>query len=216
MSTDRSSFGPCRAGGSEGAAGRVRVVAWVVGGAAFAFALPSVIHIIVWRTRWQPGLDALRWYHKNVDSRRVLKSAGKRHQSAAVVRHTGRRSGRVYRTPVWAHRVGESFFIGLPYGTDVDWLRNVRAAGGCGIEHDGVLYRVVAPVVLPIEEAPAGLDRTVRMLRRMGVRSLLRLDIAPSTSQALGPDQLPEPERVDDVRANTHAHSHTDSLKEET
>lgn len=200
MSTDRSDSCRCRAGGSEGAASRVRMVACVVGGAAVAFALPSVIHIIVWRTRWQPGLDALRWYHKNVDSRRVLKSAGKRQQTLAVVHHTGRSSGREYRTPVWAHRVRESFFVGLPYGTDVDWLRNVRAAGGCGVEHDGVLYRVVAPVVLPVEEAPAGLDRTVRMLRRMGVRSLLRVDVASSTSQAPGRDPVPQQERVDDVR----------------
>lgn len=194
MSTDRSSLWRSRGGGwgTVDAADRVRLVACVVGGAAFAFALPSLVHIVVWRTRWQPGLDALRWYHKNVDSGRVLKTAGKRQQTVAVVHHTGRRSGREYLTPVWAHRVGESFFIGLPYGTDVDWLRNVRAADGCGIEHDGVLHHAVAPVVLPVEHAPVELARTVRMLRLMGVRSLLRVDI---TSDESDPRAGPDPQR---------------------
>ena len=192
MSTDRSSSWGSRVGWCDcmGAANRVRLVA-CVGGAAFAFALPSLIHVVVWRTRWQPGLDALRWYHKNVDSHRVLKSAGQRQQTLAVVHHTGRSSGREYLTPVWAHRVGESFFIGLPYGTDVDWLRNVRAADGCGIEHDGVLHHAVAPVVLPVDGAPVELTRTVRVLRRMGVRSLLRVDITPATGPP-GRDPIPQ------------------------
>jgi deazaflavin-dependent oxidoreductase (nitroreductase family) len=149
-----------------------------VGAAAVAYVvLPSVVHIIIWRTRWRPGLDALRRYHRRVDQRKILTAAGGAGQSTAVVHHTGRRSGRVYSTAVWAHRVGESFWVGLPYGTDVDWLRNVRAAGGCEIEHDGVRHRVVDPVVLPVTELPAALGRERTMLRLMGVREAIRVDI---------------------------------------
>ena len=32
----------------------------------------------------------------------------------------------------------------LPYGTDADWRRNVPAAGGCVLEHDGVRYAAPA------------------------------------------------------------------------
>jgi len=81
---------------------------------------------------------------------------------------------------VWAHRVGESFWVGLPYGADVDWLRNVRAAGGCELEHDGVRYRVTDPVVLPASALPASLGRNRTMLRLMGVREALRVDIEPA------------------------------------
>jgi deazaflavin-dependent oxidoreductase (nitroreductase family) len=165
--------------------GSYRRVALCAAGAAVAYVvLPSAVHIFIWRTRWQPGLDALRRYHRRVDQRQILRKAGGAGQSAAVVHHTGRRSGRVYSTAVWAHRVGESFWVGLPYGTDVDWLRNVRAAGGCEIEHDGVRRRVVDPVVLPATELPAALGRARTMLRLMGVREALRVDIAPAEPPA--------------------------------
>lgn len=51
----------------------------------------------------------------------------------AIVIHTGRRSGRGYRTPVNAFRVGERYRIALTYGVGSDWVRNVMAADGCEI-----------------------------------------------------------------------------------
>src|SRR5262247_782864 len=48
----------------------------------------------------------------------------------AVVRHVGRRSGRAYATPVWAASRGDDVLIALILGTETDWCRNVRAAGG--------------------------------------------------------------------------------------
>lgn len=48
----------------------------------------------------------------------------------ALVLHTGRRSGRAYRTPVLAFRSGSALAIVLFYGTRTDWLRNLRAGGG--------------------------------------------------------------------------------------
>ncbi|MGK2320976.1 hypothetical protein [Gordonia rhizosphera] len=150
------------------------------GAAAFVyFVFPSVIYVLVWRTRWQPAVDTLRWFNKRSRAR-TLKSAGKKKRSAAAVHHVGRRSGKEYVTPVWAHRVGPSFYIGLPYGTGVDWLRNVRAAGGCDIEHDGVRYRTIDPVVVPVASVPERLGRKRKMFELMGIRSLLRVDIASS------------------------------------
>jgi deazaflavin-dependent oxidoreductase (nitroreductase family) len=153
----------------------------VVGAAALSYVvLPSVIHVLVWRTRWKPGIDALRWYHKRVDKRRALRTAGGRGQSAAAVHHSGRRSGRPYVTPVWAHRVGDSFYIGLPYGTHTDWLRNVRSAGGCDLDHDGVRYRTVEPVLVSSRDLPRALARKRRLFDLMGIDSFLRVDIAPA------------------------------------
>jgi deazaflavin-dependent oxidoreductase (nitroreductase family) len=50
-----------------------------------------------------------------------------------VVVHTGRRSGREYRTPVNVFRHGDGFVIALTYGPESDWVRNVTAAGGCDL-----------------------------------------------------------------------------------
>lgn len=49
----------------------------------------------------------------------------------AELEHVGRRSGRLYRTPLLAFRDGDLVTIALTYGPDVDWLANVHAAG-CG------------------------------------------------------------------------------------
>lgn len=51
----------------------------------------------------------------------------------AVVEHRGRRSGRLYRTPVNVFVDDDRYRFALTYGTGVDWLRNVRAAGGCTV-----------------------------------------------------------------------------------
>lgn len=52
----------------------------------------------------------------------------------ALVSHVGRRSGRLYRTPVNVFRDGDRYVFALTYGADSDWVKNVLAAGGCEIE----------------------------------------------------------------------------------
>ena len=136
----------------------------------------TVLQVVAWRTGWRPGLDAIRRFNKRFRNPVMLKVAGKR---ITAIHHTGRKSGRVYVTPVWAERSGQSFFVHLPYGTDVDWGRNVLAAGYCALEHDGVSYDTVAPVIVPAAEAmpllPPGMQR---MDRLFGVDSYLRLDMS--------------------------------------
>lgn len=51
----------------------------------------------------------------------------------AIVTHVGRRSGRVYHTPVNVFRHGDRYVFALTYGPESDWVRNVIAAGGCEI-----------------------------------------------------------------------------------
>jgi deazaflavin-dependent oxidoreductase (nitroreductase family) len=48
----------------------------------------------------------------------------------AVILHRGRRSGRHYRTPLFAFRRDRSLVIALLYGQESEWLRNLRAGGG--------------------------------------------------------------------------------------
>ena len=48
-----------------------------------------------------------------------------------MVVHKGRKSGREFRTPINVFRTKDGFIVGLTYGPDADWVKNVLAAGGC-------------------------------------------------------------------------------------
>ena len=60
----------------------------------------------------------------------------------ALVRHTGRKTGRVYETPLILARHGRDFVAELTYGPEVAWYRNVVAAGHCTVLVKGVAYEV--------------------------------------------------------------------------
>jgi deazaflavin-dependent oxidoreductase (nitroreductase family) len=54
-----------------------------------------------------------------------------------VVEHVGRRSGRTYRTVVWAFPRRGDLIMALTYGPSADWVRNVTAAGHCQVKWRG-------------------------------------------------------------------------------
>jgi deazaflavin-dependent oxidoreductase (nitroreductase family) len=95
-----------------------------------------------------PLRDAVRTFNKYVLNPAMMQLAGRKHWYAAVIRHTGRSSGKKYATPVVADRVDDGFILPLPYGTGVDWLRNVVAAGGATVTVDGGTFDVVEPEVI--------------------------------------------------------------------
>jgi len=80
----------------------------------------------------------------------------------AVVHHTGRRSGRAYRAPVVAVASAAGFVIPLTYGRDVDWARNMLAAGGCELERAGRRVHLTNPRIVGFAEAAPHLPATVR------------------------------------------------------
>jgi deazaflavin-dependent oxidoreductase (nitroreductase family) len=65
-----------------------------------------------------------------------------------ILTHVGRKSGRVYRTPVNVFREPEGFIIALTYGRESEWVRNVLSAGGCELETRGVRYQLSAPTIV--------------------------------------------------------------------
>jgi deazaflavin-dependent oxidoreductase (nitroreductase family) len=58
----------------------------------------------------------------------------------SIVQHVGRKSGKVYETPIIVSPVNGGFVIELTYGHDVDWHKNVLAAGGCTLIWHGKRY----------------------------------------------------------------------------
>jgi deazaflavin-dependent oxidoreductase (nitroreductase family) len=85
----------------------------------------------------------------------------------AVVVHRGRKSGKTFRTPLWAFRRGDGYVIALTYGSTADWVRNVLAAGGCELETRRRRYLVSNPRVYRDENA-TDMPAFIRfMLRRV-------------------------------------------------
>lgn len=78
----------------------------------------------------------------------ILPFAGRRLSPYTLLRHTGRRSGREYRTPLGAYRFGDGFVLGLTYGPDTDWCRNVVACGHAVLKWHGQEYAVERPEII--------------------------------------------------------------------
>jgi deazaflavin-dependent oxidoreductase (nitroreductase family) len=65
-----------------------------------------------------------------------------------ILTHVGRKSGKVYRTPVNVFRAPKGFIIALTYSSQCEWVKNVLAAGGCELKTVGRKYQLVAPNVV--------------------------------------------------------------------
>lgn len=109
-------------------------------------------------------LEWLRHFNKRATNRLTLRFAGKR--VFAVVHHLGRKSGKMYTTPVVAMPVGEHFIIPLTYGTHSDWAQNVLAAGGCQMEWGGKFYRLQNAHLVGQAEALTAFPGWLRWLLR--------------------------------------------------
>jgi hypothetical protein len=109
----------------------------------------------------------IRWFNKRVLNPWVLTVAGRRHSSYAALRHQGRRTGRLYWTPVVAHPTPEGFVIALPYGSDVEWCRNILAAGRCHLRREGAAYDLAQPLLVDSSIALPQLPRRYEALLRL-------------------------------------------------
>lgn len=92
-----------------------------------------------------------------------------------IVRHRGRRSGRRYRAPVNVFRDGDDYVVALTYSSQVHWVRNVLAAGGCELETGGRIVRLTDPEVF-VDRARKLMPSPVRLfLGLMNVTEFMRL-----------------------------------------
>ena len=96
----------------------------------------------------------------------------------AVVNHRGRKSGREYRTPVAVLHKDGVYRVALPYGKDVDWVRNIVAAGEFTIVQQGKTIALTDPQIVH-DPAVAWAPRVLRqVMKRMGAEYHLRAGIA--------------------------------------
>lgn len=87
----------------------------------------------------------------------------------AELTHVGRKSGREYKTPIAVIEKDGVYNIGLAWGKEADWVRNVMAAGEFTIVQRGKTIVLTNPQILhdpAVSWAPA-IGRPI--LRRQGV-----------------------------------------------
>jgi deazaflavin-dependent oxidoreductase (nitroreductase family) len=115
------------------------------------------------------------WTLSRTLNRVTIRVAKSRRGPFSLVRHVGRRSGKQYETPVILARVPEGFVAELTYGPDVDWYKNVTAAGHCKVLHHGREYEVNSVVSYPAELGRAAFPAPARLVLRALNRRDFRL-----------------------------------------
>jgi hypothetical protein len=90
-----------------------------------------------------------------------------------------RKSGKQYSTPVGADRTQDGFIIPLAYGTRVDWLQNVLAAGQATVSAEGETHDVTEPEVIDAATAlPMLSPKRRRIFERVGIAQYLKVKLA--------------------------------------
>jgi deazaflavin-dependent oxidoreductase (nitroreductase family) len=89
----------------------------------------------------------------------------------AILRHTGRTSGKSYSIPVVALKTPDGFMIPLPFGDATQWVKNVLSAGGGSLRFAGREYQFTEPRVVDHDVAAQHLPRVLRFVTaRIGLR----------------------------------------------
>ena len=133
--------------------------------------LLAPVLLLRFRKRWVASFNLA------VTNRITSRFAG-RLPGFGILMHAGRKSGKLYRTPVNVFRTTDGFAIALTYGRESEWVKNVLAAGGCELESRGVRHQLSAPTIVhdptrrrfPI---PVGL-----VLRLIGAEDFMQLSVS--------------------------------------
>jgi deazaflavin-dependent oxidoreductase (nitroreductase family) len=103
-------------------------------------------------------------------------------RASGVLTHVGRTTGRTYRTPINLFRRGDECLVFLTYGSDVQWVKNVLAAGRCSVETRGRVVELIDPELIDDPQLrPAPLHIRFVERRIAGVTRYLRMRVVSST-----------------------------------
>jgi len=91
------------------------------------------------------------WRFRNVVTRYInplTRPIARQLPGFGILTHRGRKTGRTHRTPINVFRRGDDYLFVLTYGSDVQWVKNVLAAGSCSIETRGRIVELVEPELI--------------------------------------------------------------------
>lgn len=152
---------------------------WILGvvGGLVVLVLVALTGLVVsMRTKNRRGLAVVRRLGRFGRPSALRAGAGEPGTRTSVIHHVGRRSGTAYSTPIGVYPMDGDFLVFLPYGPDVDWLRNVLAAGAAELRTGGETHQVRPRLAEPAEAQPylSAWDR--RVVRLFGVTDFLVLE----------------------------------------
>lgn len=108
-------------------------------------------------------------------NKRVFNPIEVRRGARPVLIHTGRSSGRTYRTPLDAHRLPDGYVFIPMYGPRTDWVKNVLSAQGARLRIDGreielqsprlVAKKDIWPLLPATTKTPPSITDTSQLLR---------------------------------------------------
>ena len=157
----------------------VKVLAVVLGVVVVAEVAETVLMTWGLRRGNSRVIRLVTWYHKRVTNPVMVRFFAGRSAHSALLHHVGRRSGKAYSTPLTAHRSEDTIIIPLPYGTEVDWLCNLQAAGQGVVELDGRSVSVDEPEVVHVDRVMTDLPSFVaRIVRLHDTKQALRVHVA--------------------------------------
>ena len=124
----------------------------------------------------QSLLNRMRFLNKRIFNRVTLKFAGSAYSPISIIRHSGRRSGTTYATPIIVEPMGDTFLFALPYGSKVDWYRNILAAGRGTVLWHGKEYPVENPQPLRVGTGLHTFPIVLRLIVRIvGVQHFIQM-----------------------------------------
>jgi EmrB/QacA subfamily drug resistance transporter len=107
-----------------------------------------------------------------------------------VLHHIGRTTGREHATIVAAGSSGGDLIVPMTFAESSHWVHNVRAASGAEVEWKGRRYAATKPETVGYADAHDVFHPFLRIaLRRLGIRSFVRLKLAPVEM----PPSVPQP-----------------------
>ncbi len=109
----------------------------------------------------------IRTFNKHILNPLLGRIARSAHGPFAIVRHTGRKSGKTYETTIIVFPTADGFVIALTYGPDVDWYRNVVAAGRCTVLWHQREYPIDAITPISLEQAAPLLRQPERTILKL-------------------------------------------------
>lgn len=84
-----------------------------------------------------------------------------------TIEHTGRRSGRRYRTPLLLFKTPDGFVVLIGYGPESDWLKNVLAGGPTVLHKLGKAIPLANPQIVSKAEAAPLITPATRLFYRL-------------------------------------------------
>jgi deazaflavin-dependent oxidoreductase (nitroreductase family) len=95
-----------------------------------------------------------------------------------IITYKGRKSGKTYRTPMNVFRRGDRYVFALTYGSDVNWVQNVVAAGECELRTGRRDLHLVEPELF-VDPRQRQMPILIRLFLRFNrVTEFMRMRIA--------------------------------------